>query len=122
MREKYILSEKEIESLLEGYASVGPDAMYEKLKVRAMANIKSRDDIDELLLDQAESMLKRGRDIMPEDTDNKETVVVDCYSVYFIMRKLAHQIYREYEKMGKKRNSNRFLRLVVNNPKAPLEE
>lgn len=122
MREKYILSEKEIESLLEGYVTVGPAAMYEKLKTRAMANIDSRDDIDELLLDQSEAILKRGRETVPEDVDNKKEIVSHCYSIYFIMKRLAHQIYREYKKMGKERKSDRFLRLVIDNPSVPLEE
>ena len=75
-----------------------------------------------MLLDMSETILQKGREDLDSGVKQEGELTVSniYYSLAFMLRRLAHEIYRLYIKKGKKRDSNRFIRLVSYNENAPL--
>lgn len=121
-RVAYIMKEKEIMALVVGFIKCGPEDTYIKMKTKALFVMDKVDDLDEEFLDRSIILLSKARQEQDEDNDDSEEISHKdiYYTLSFMLRKLAHEINREYIKRGKTRNSNRFLRLVSNNKEAPL--
>lgn len=111
MRTPYILKEQEMEMLLNGMAKYGADKTYEVMKKRSLASMEDVTDTDEVLMDQYESVLKRARELTVESDDDKE-LQNSLYQLSSLLRVLAHEVYREYLKIDKERDNERFLRLI----------
>lgn len=120
-REPYILKAKEIQSLVAGLAAHGPQLTYEQMRKRATQAMENANDVDEMFLDMHEYMLKKARELEVEDDDDLKLQIF-YYTIASMLRKLAHEIYRAYLKLGKERASNRFIRLVSDNPNSPALE
>ena len=110
-RKPYILKEEEIEILLNGIIEFGIDETYERMKYRALAGMKQSADVDEILMDQADTVLKRARNLSTDDESGAE-LLKSLYQLSAMLRMLAHEIYREYLKTDQERDNKRFLRLV----------
>ena len=119
-RPAYIMREEEIMALVAGFVKYGPDDIYIKMKTKALFVMDKVDDLDEEFLDRSIALLSKARreDNNIEDDEISHRDIY--YTLSFMLKKLAHEIYREYIKKGEDRNSNRFLRLVSNNEEAPL--
>lgn len=118
----YIMKIEEIQVLVAGLVSHGANDTYNRMKAKSILSMDQKDDIDEMLLDMSETMLQKGREDLGSvvEREGEPTVSSIYYSLAFMLRKLAHEIYRLYIKKGKKRDSNRFIRLVSYNENAPL--
>jgi len=80
-----------------------------------------RDDIDEMFLDMSETLLKSGREELErEHTEEDPSIANIYYTLSYMLRKAAHEVYIKYIKKGSARDNKRFIRLVSNNEDAPL--
>ena len=120
-RKKYIMSPEEMETLSSGLLSDGPDEVYVRMKAMGTFAMSKKDDVDEMFLDMSEAMLEKSRE-EASDEENEEGIIIKkiYYTLSFLLRRLAHEIYRKYIKNGKERSNNRFLRLVSDNEDALL--
>jgi len=117
-RTPYIMKEEEIQALIAGFIKYGPEDVYIKMKTKALFVMDKIDDLDEEFLDRANLLLIRGK---KELYNNSEDSLKNIYyTLAFMLRKLAHEIYRKYIKNGRLRDNDRFLRIVSNNKEAPL--
>ena len=119
MRTPYIMSEDEIQALIAGFISHGLDETYVRMKTRALFVMDKTDDLDQEFLDRSTTLLNRGRKELAKDDDDAIFYQKMYYTLSFMIRKLAHEIHREYIKRGKPRNSERFIHLVSYNKNAP---
>ena len=119
-RKPYIMKSEEIQTLIAGLLSYGPEETYNKMRAKALFSIDQKDDIDEMFLDMSETLLKKGREELENETDENPSLASIYYTLSSILRKLAHEIYIKYIKQGKTRSSNRFIRLISYNKDAPL--
>ncbi len=116
-RTPYIMKEEEIQALIAGFIKYGSEDIYIKMKTKALFIMDKVDDLDEEFLDRANILLMRGR---KELHDNSEDSLRDIYyTLSFMLRKLAHEIYRKYIKNGRVGDNDRFLRIISNNKEAP---
>jgi hypothetical protein len=118
-RKPYTLSEEEIEVLIDGIMKHGDEATYMQMKYKTLISMDKKDDLDEMLMDMHETILARARKSSTENKIDKELRKI-LYQLASMLRILAHEIYREYIKNGKSRDSERFLRLVSLNKDAPV--
>lgn len=116
-REKYIIKTKEVNSLLAGLVAHGPERTYEQMKLRATRAMEASDDVDEMFLDMAESMLKKARNTRVKK--DEQSTKPYFYTLASMLRRLAHEINRAYIRTNRKADSVRFIRLVFDNPEAP---
>lgn len=126
-RKPYIMKIEEIKTLIASLIANGAEETYARMRVKAFMAMDGSDDIDEMFLDMSEACLKKGREEleMPdEEENNKEDdrpVLSNIYyTLAFLLRRLAHEVYRRYIKKGKQRDSNRFIRLISYDENAPL--
>lgn len=116
-RTPYIMKEEEIRALIAGFVKYGSEDIYIKMKTKALFVMDKIDDLDEEFLDRANILLMRGRKELHDD--NEDSLKDIYYTLSFMLRKLAHEIYRKYIKNGRIRDNDRFLRIVSNNKEAP---
>lgn len=121
-RKPYIMKVEEIQTLIAGLITHGPEDIYGKIKAKAFFAMENKDDIDDMFLDMAETLLKKGREELEEDDEDGEnpSIANIYYTLSYILRKVAHETYSKYLKLGKERDNNRFIRLVSYNKDAPL--
>jgi len=103
---KKTITQEEIQTLADGLNLHGEDEIYSRMRAKAIFVMKEKDDIDEMFLDMSQDVLEKARE--EEDEDKKSLYL----TVSFLLRKLAHELYRRYTKEGKERTSERFLRVV----------
>lgn len=120
MRKPYILKTEEVDTLLAGLVSHGADATYERMRDKAFDASQQRPDMDDVFLDMYEGMIKKARGIDAGEEDGKK-LSNDLYTLATMMRNIAHQLYRAYNRAGMIRDNDRFLRLVVSNDTIPAE-
>jgi len=118
-RKPYILKEEEIDTLVQGISEHGDEETYIKMRDKSLIAMSGTDDVDEMLMDMYETMLARSRSASDEDETGKELKKI-LYQLTSMFRILAHDINREYRKLGKERNGERFLRLVSYNKEATV--
>ena len=108
MRKRYNTRQEEIDTLVNAIISHGAEGAYNVIKTKALFLSDSKKDVDEMLLDMSEDMLKVGRDQLEQEDNVFSTNIY--YTLSFLLRKIAHEIHR----MGEKKESedSRFLRLV----------
>ena len=120
-RNTYIMSENEIGAMVAGFIKFGPEDIYNKMRAKALLVIDKMKDLDDEFLDRAETLLVKARQesetVKENERDSLERIY---YTLSFMLRKLAHEIYRKYLKKGEKRDNGRFLRLISCNKDAPL--
>ena len=107
----YILKEDELEILLDGIVTRGVDETYEAMKARSLGAAQKIPDADEILMDQADTVLKRARNLEIKNEEDEE-LLKTLYKLHGVLRILSHEIYREYLKTDKERDNERFIRLV----------
>jgi len=114
-RTPYSISEDEIKKLISLFISAGEAKTYNITKSNLFFSINTFDDLDEKILDMSDSFLELGRE---EKKKSNEDLILSktYYSLSYILRKIAHEIYRKYIRSGKERDNKRFLRLVSNMP------
>lgn len=113
---KYIMKAEEVQVLITSFITYGPEETYNKMAYKALISIDQANDIDEVFLDMSETLSKKAK----EEIDNDDSSLLIIYrSLAFMLRRLAHKIYREYIRKGEKRNNSRFLRLISYNEKIP---
>jgi len=120
MRKPYILKTEEVDTLLKGLISHGEEVTYERMKNMAFGASQERPDMDDVFLDMYEGMIKKARSVDSDEEDAKK-LSHDLYTLAGMMRNIAHQLYRAYNRAGMSRDNDRFLRLVVNNNSIPAE-
>lgn len=111
-RQPYILKGEEISLLLSKLSNDGEQELYKSMKHKASVNIQCVNDLDEIFLDMSNTFVSMARDV---DIDNEElNKIRQMYLVLsFLLRRLGHEIYREYTKHGKTdRSHDRFLHVV----------
>lgn len=114
MREKYVLADSEIETLIRGLIENGQDNMYELMKGKVASMALSSDVIDLILMDMHDTILDLGRAVA-DDTPDSVQVKSIYYTLASMLRKLSQDLYISYTKAGKPREDIRFLRLVSSN-------
>jgi hypothetical protein len=120
-REPYIINTEEIQSLINGLLSWGPEETYVKIRAKMIFDMENKNDIDEMALDMSETLLKKGREELKQETEDNPSLANVYYTLSSILRRLAHEIHWRYiNKKGDSRSNDRFLRLVSNNTDAPL--
>lgn len=120
MRKPYILKTEEIDVLLAGIVSHGEEETYDRMRDKAFNSLDARPDMDDVFLDMYECMIKRARDVDIQ-TEEGQYLARDMYSLASMMRNIAHQLYRAYNRSGEARDNDRFLRLVVDNQTIPAQ-
>jgi len=118
-RKPYILKEEEIDTLVQGIVEHGDEETYAKMRDKSLVAMRNVKDMDEMLIDMYETMLERARSANDEDQTDKELKKI-LYQLASMFRILAHDINREYRKLGQERNGERFLRLVSYNKEATV--
>jgi hypothetical protein len=83
------------------------------MRARAFLEFENKPDLDLILLDMSEGLLKRGRKEM-DNADENALLINAYYTLYFLLRKLAHEVNRK-----SKNNDDRFIRVVAVNKNAP---
>lgn len=120
MRKPYIMKIEEVQTLIAGLITNGPEDTYNKIKAKALFAMDGKGDIDDMFLDMSETLLKKGREEMEDkEAEESPTLAHVYYTLSYILRKVAHEIYIKYIKRGEARDNNRFIRLVSNNKDAP---
>lgn len=121
MRKPYILKAEEVDTLLKGLVSHGEEVTYERMRERAFNASQERPDMDDIFLDMYEGMIKRARHIDTGEEEDAKKLSGDLYTLASMMRNIAHQLYRAYNRAGMSRDNDRFLRLAVSNDSIPAE-
>ena len=123
VRKSYIMKVGEIQTLIAGLVTHGPENIYTQIKAKALFAMEEKNDIDEMFLDMSETLLRKGREeLESEDSEDSEDASIAniYYTLSYILRKVAHEVYVKYIKKGETRDNDRFIRLVSNNKDAPL--
>ena len=102
---KKVITTEEIQTLVSGLILHKEDGLYSHMCAKALLLMSSLDDVDEMFLDMSDSALHYAR-------EQDEGDARDYYTVSFLLRRVAHQVYRKYIREGKQRESERFLRSV----------
>lgn len=118
MRKPYILKTEEIDTLLAGLMTNGEEQTYELMKSKAFSASQQRPDMDDVFLDMYESMMKKARGIDAAGEGDKDAIEA-MYTLASMMRTIAHQLYRAYNRAGMTRDNDRFLRIIVKNDRVP---
>ena len=118
IRKPYVLKEEEISTLVHGMMTHGDEETYVRMRDKSLVSMQQIDDMDEMLMDMHETMLKRAREAEIENDQDKQVKQI-LYQLASMLRILAHDINREYRKRGKEKDGERFLRLVSFNKDAP---
>ena len=85
------------------------------MKDKAISIIGKTDNLDEEFLDRSETLLEKARQEPKEDVSGDEATLQDIYyTLSFMLRKLAHEMHFKYLQINNKKESNRFLRVIVN--------
>lgn len=111
IRPLYIFKKEELRILLNGMITRGPEVLYNTMKSRALMSMKKVSYADDIIMDQYEAVLKVARTQSNESWEDKKTKNI-LYNIASLLRILAHVIYREYLKIDRERDNERFLRLV----------
>lgn len=120
MHKKYIMKEEEIQILIAGLITNGPEDTCNRMRARAFISMDQKDNIDEIFLDMSEIFSKRALDDIENNSDNDPSISNIYSTLSFMLKKLAHEVYRKYIKKGDKRDNSRFLRLVSYNENVSL--
>lgn len=108
---KYIMKEEEIQILLTGLIVNGVEDTYDRMKAKALMMMDQKPDVDEILLDMSETLYKKVQNELTNE--NKDLSIINAYNTLsFILKRLAHKVYRKYNRKGEQRDNNRFLRLI----------
>lgn len=108
---KYIMKEEEIQILLTGLIVNGVEDTYDRMKVKALMMMDQKPDVDEILLDMSETLHKKVQNELANE--NKDLSIINAYNTLsFMLKRLAHKVYRKYNREGEQRDNNRFLRLI----------
>lgn len=103
---KKTVSDQELEVIIKNLQLHGQEEIFTNMRSKALFVMDQVDDMDEVFLDMSDDVLKKAR--KEEDEHRKK----DLYVISFLLRRVAHQVYRKYIKGGKQRLSERFLRSV----------
>jgi hypothetical protein len=107
LRKPYIMSEEEINMLVNGILSFGHNETHSRIKSRAETAMVAGDNfVDETLMDMYETVLSRAR--VSEDDMVKSAM----YCLTRILRSVAHEARKYYRN---KSESHRFLHLATCN-------
>lgn len=120
MRQPYVLKTEEVDTLLNGLISNGADETYERMRDKAFNVSEQRLDMDDVFLDMYECMIERAREVDINNQDGQE-LAQHMYTLAAMMRNIAHQLYRAYNRSGDARDNERFLRLAINNKTVPAQ-
>lgn len=128
IRKPYIMKMEEMQTLIASLVTKGAEETYARMRAKAFMAMDKTADIDEMFLDMSETFLKKGRSELESsdeedeevEDDGRPTLISIYYTVAFLLRRLAHEVYRRYIKMGKQRDNDRFIRLVSYDEEAPL--
>lgn len=111
MRKPYILKSDEIDALLAGMIAHGESDTYDRMRDKAFLSSETRADMDDIFLDMYDGMIKKAR-LAYDDGEDEQDMIDAMYSIAFMMRDIAHKLYRKYLRSGLPRDSDRFIRLV----------
>lgn len=118
-RNKYVLKEQEVDTLVQGILSRGEEDTYASMRAKCLMTAETIEDMDEMLMDMHESMLEKAREIEAE-TENDDELKTMFYRIASMFRILAHDINLRYKKSGITKNkSSRILQLVSFNKNIP---
>jgi len=107
----YVLDKEEFDELVNSVIRLGSDEVYDAMRRRAFTKIKQVRYADEILMDQHLTILGKARKLIIKNEDDKELYKTLC-DLASMLRKLAHEIHREYLRMNAERDSLRFLHIV----------
>ena len=116
----YIMRTEEIEILISGLIEHGPVETFNKMRAKAFMAMDKKNDVDEIFLDMSETLSKRAKEELDNDSDDNPSLSNIYSTLAFMLRKLAHEIYRKYIKIGEERDNSRFLRLISYNKDVSL--
>lgn len=119
-RNAYIMKIEEIQMLVEGFIFNGPEDTYNRMRAKAFMSMDQKNDIDEVFLDMSESLAKKAKEDIDSDNDENPSLSNIYSTLAFMLRRLAHEVYRKYIEKGEKRDNSRFLRLVSCNEHVSL--
>lgn len=126
-RKPYIMKVEEMQTLIASLITNGPEETYTRMRAKALLAMEQTDDIDDMFLDMSETFLNKGRAELESDDEKAEgeedeepSIAYIYYNLAFMLRRLAHEVYRRYITKGKQRDNERFIRLVSFNEEAPL--
>jgi len=111
---------EEIQILVSGLIEHGPEETYNRMRAKAFLSMDKKKDIDEVFLDMSEALSKRAKDEIESDSDENPSLANIYSTLAFMLKRLAHEIYRKYIKLGDERDNKRFLRLISYNEKISL--
>lgn len=119
-RKKYKMKEEEIQMLVGGIMSNGPEETYNRMRAKAFMVLDEKPNVDQIFLDMSETLLEKARGENEDNAEETSPLFIIYNSLSFMLRKIGHEIYRKYIKKGVKRNDKRFLRLVSYNKDVSL--
>lgn len=99
------ITKQEIEILITGLDQNGEDRLFDLLLLKAIALLPSG-NVDDTFLDAAYSLLAAAR------KQQDSALAKKYYKISFMIKRIAHKMYRSYKKGGTPRNDERFLRSV----------
>ena len=112
------MKEEEIQVLIAGFITNGAEDTYNRMKAKSFMSMENKKDLDDMLLDMSETLYKRALEELSdiEKTENESNSLFNIYNTLsFMLKRLAHEVFRKYNRMGDKRDNNRFLRLASYN-------
>lgn len=107
-REKYVLTDVELNNLLVGIEKFGVDKTYMAVKSKAFGAISCVESIDEMLMDQYDSVIEKARSYDQTDIHT----ISNLYSIASILRRVGHQLYRQLLRSEMRKESDRFLNII----------
>jgi len=119
-RDTYIMKVEEIQTLIAGLITNGPEDTYNRMRAKAFMLMDQKEDADEFFLDMSETFSKKAKEDIENDSSEDPSLSNIYSTLAFMLRKLAHEVYRKYIKKGDRRDNSRFLRLVSYNESVSL--
>ncbi len=120
----YIMKNEEIQTLVAGIMAHGVDDTYSKMRAKAIFAMDNKENIDDMFLDMSDTLLRLAReevDSKDKNEDGDSNLLSNVYyTVSYMLKRIAHEVYRNYIKKGDTRDNSRFIRLVSYNKDAPL--
>jgi hypothetical protein len=111
------MKEEEVQILVSGFMENGPEETFNRMRAKAFISMDQKNDVDEIFLDMSETLSKKAK----EELGNDNLLLFNIYNTLaFMLRRLAHEVYRKYIRMGEERDNSRFLRLVSCNESVSL--
>lgn len=107
-RTPYKIKNEEIATLLDALDKHGYERTYQLMEHKALSTMESRNNIDEMFLDMADSLQR----IVCNNIDLDQETIEAYDIIASMLRRIAHRVYRRYINGGKWRDNSRFLRLV----------